>query len=214
MTLMEALKKIFGDKLDSEIDETGTENKDVNTDKGADDKGDGGDGQFNTDNQTTEQASDRKDIKGVEDGKEEQTMAVLETGWYDAKTGKIDTTKVKDPAVLEALNMLSGNIDATKEQFMVSNAINEAVGKLQLSISTDMFKKLVDTSSIKVKEGKVVGLTEALDAVKTAEPGIFKGETKKTENNPLNQGFDPVTKTNDSPSNWAEAFAMQEATTN
>ena len=207
ITLMEAIKKMFGDKLDSEIE--------------VDDSKDDKEEQSNKDDKTDDKASDRDGNKKVDnkstdgtDGKEEKTMAVLENGWYDAKTGKIDVTKVKDETVLEALNMLNGNISATKEEFMVSNAINEAVGKLQLSISTDMFKKLIDTSNVKVKDGKVVGLTEALDAVKTAEPGIFKGEQKKTENNPLNQGFDPVTKNNAAPGSWNEAFAMQEASTN
>ena len=197
MTLLEVLKQIFGDKLDSEIEKADDTKKDEGTGK---------------DTSGGEEGKDNKDDKA--DEKEDETMVVLENGWYDEKTGKIDVTKVKDEHVLEALNMLNNKITSTKEQSMVSNAINEAVSKLQLSISADMFKKLIDTSAIKVKDGSVVGLTEAIDAIKTAEPGIFKGETKKAENNPLNQGFDPVTKTSDSPGNWAEAFAMQEATSN
>lgn len=208
ITLMEALKKMFGDKLDSEIE---MEESDGNG-EGTGDKDDGAGGE--TDD--AKEDGNKVDVKDStnKDGKVEETMSVLESGWYDAKTGKIDTTKVKDETVLEALNMLNNNINSTKEEFMVTNAVNEAVSKMQLSISTDMFKKLIDTSNIKVKDGKVVGLTEALDAVKTAEPGIFKGEQKKAENNPLNQGFDPVTKNNTAPGSWNEAFAMQEASTN
>ena len=54
---------------------------------------------------------------------------------------------------------------------------------------------------------------EAIEALKSSEPGFFKN--KEQEDNPLNQGFNPVEKRNtDNINSFAQAFQLMEEITN
>ena len=65
-------------------------------------------------------------------------------------------------------------------------------------------------SNVKIdKDGKATGIKEALEDLKSSEPGFFKDKDK--ESNPLNEGFNPVEKKDtDNVASFAQAFRLME----
>ena len=191
MTLEMFLKKIFGDKLNEDIDL---------------DEGNGDNGANNTPN------NGNKDIDPPPAPNIDKIPPVIiEDGWYNKETGIFDESKVKDPVVLDAIKSLVGVIDGNKQTSLINDAINAEVAKYQFNISKDNVLKLIDLSAVKVEDGKVVGVKEAFDTFKTNEPNVFKLDNAPNGgNNPLTQGFNTL---NDGgvtgiPKSFAEAFDM------
>lgn len=200
----ELLKDLLGAKLDEEIDlgdeSTGTSNeedKTVKNNKSAETKDDKVD-EVNSDNVTKEvDTSDKKDKEEEKkEEAEENDMAnikIFEDGWFDKTSGKVDFEKIKNPEALEAIKALTDMYKAEKEQRLISDSLNEELKNYSLNVSEETLKKVLDTSGVKIdKEGKVVGIKEAIDSLKESEPGFFKDKEK--ESNPLNEGFSPVEK--------------------
>ena len=190
--LSEILKEVFGARLDEEVEvditdkkesalEEKEETKKVNDDKGED----------------LDNTPDKKEAKnGVDEEAKGETMEstkIFEDGWYDTTSGKINFDKIKNVEALEAIKTLSSVYQAEKEQRLISDSLNETLKEYSLTVSQDTFKKVLDTSGVKIdKEGKVVGIKEAIESLKTNEPGFFKDKEK--ESSPLNEGFNPVEK--------------------
>lgn len=190
--LSEVLKEVFGARLDEEIEVDITDKKESTLTKKEELN------KSNSDKEKeVEDTPDKKDVKnGVEDTAEEKEMnniKIFEEGWYDTTSGKINFDKIKNTEVLEAIKTLSGVYQAEKEQRLISDTLNEALKDYSLTVSPETFKKVLDTSGVKIdKEGKVVGIKEAIESLKTNEPGFFKDKDK--ESNPLNEKFSPVEK--------------------
>ena len=190
----ELLKDLLGAKLDEEIDledETVKNNKSTET---KDDKVEG----VNVDNVTKEvDTSDKKDKEEEKIEKAEENnmdnIKMFEDGWFDKESGKVDFEKINNTEALEAIKTLTDMYEAEKEQRLISDSLNEELKNYSLNVSEETLKKVLDTSGVKIdKEGKVVGIKEAIDSLKASEPGFFKDKEK--ESNPLNEGFSPVEK--------------------
>lgn len=144
-----------------------------------------------------------------EEETEEVSDMILETGWYDEKSGKLDPTKIKNPEVLAALQMLESRYNTEREDRIISDAITAELKNYPLNISTDMLRKVLDTSTVKIKDGQVTGVKEAFDALKQAEPGFFKASREKSS--PLSESFNPVDRSNSvEAGSFAQAFSMME----
>jgi hypothetical protein len=201
---MEYLKQLFGSKIDEEIkldetvinpgenkDETSKEeqpadDKKPDTSKLETEKGE-------KEGETPENEGDQDNKKGdaVDNGGE--NMALFENGWYNSESGEVDESKIKNPEVLEAIKTLTGRYQAERNQQVILNSLNDELKNYSLTVSTDTLRKVLDLSNVKMdKEGKPTGIKEAIESLKTSEPGFFKDKEK--ESNPLNEGFNPVEK--------------------
>lgn len=149
-------------------------------------------------------------VKDTQTNTEEVSEMILDQGWLDEKTGKIDASKVKNPEVLAALQLMESRYNQEREDRMISDAITEQMKNYSLNMSDASLRKLLDTSGIKIKDGKVTGVTEAFEALKSAEPAFFKAAKEKSS--PLSESFNPVNKSNstDIPTNLSQAFSMME----
>lgn len=139
-----------------------------------------------------------------------QDMNIFETGWFNSETGKIDESKIKNPEVISAIQQIQAKYQEEKNNRLVSDKLNDELKNYSLAVSEDTLRKVLNLSDVKIgKDGSVTGVKEALEALKTSEPGFFKDKEK--ESNPLNEGFNPVEKKNtDNITSFAQAFQMME----
>ena len=137
-------------------------------------------------------------------------MVLFEDGWFNSETGEIDESKIKNPEVLSAIQSITGRYKKEKEDRMIADSLNDELKNYSLNVSEDTLRKVLDMTNVKIdKDGKVVGIKEALENLKTAEPGFFKDKEK--ESNPLNEGFNPVEKKNtDNIGSFSQAFKLME----
>ena len=93
---------------------------------------------------------------------------------------------------------------------MIADSLNNELKNYSLNVSEDTLRKVIDMSKVSIdKDNNVTGVKEALEALKTAEPGFFKDKEK--ESNPLNEGFNPVEKRGtDNISSFSQAFKLME----
>lgn len=185
--LGDILKEVFGTKLEEEIDldESTLEEKpeDKQTNNNKEEKV----------NDTSKKEDVKTDDKEHTEAKTEEVVKIFEEGWYDATSGKINFDKIKNTEVLEAIKVLNGAYVAEKESKLINDTINSTIKEYSLNVSEETLKKVLDTSGVKIDtDGKVVGVKEALEALKTSEPGFFKDKAK--ESNSINEGFNPVEK--------------------
>lgn len=212
MTLMEKLKQLFGSKLDEEVDETEQttvveKQEEVKT---SEETKDNKQEQTKTEDKTkNNEVNTDKNISN-EEVKEEQTVAIFGEGWYDPATNKVDISKITNEEAANAIKTLTSAYEAEKTARLIDEGINTELGNYSLNISKDMLMKLLDRTNIKLdKDGKVTGAKEAIEAIKTSEPGFFKNKDK--ESNPLNEGFNPVEKRNsDNITSFGQAFRLME----
>lgn len=228
MTILEALKQLLGSKADEEVNTT---TKPDETDNGKEDetkekeetlekeketkeevkKADNEKESKDKVNDRSEDSKDKtlenKDNSGTDGG---ETMVLFEDGWFNSETGEIDESKIKNPEVLSAIQSITGRYKKEKEDRMIADSLNDELKNYSLNVSEDTLRKVLDMTNVKIdKDGKVVGIKEALENLKTAEPGFFKDKEK--ESNPLNEGFNPVEKKNtDSIGSFSQAFKLME----
>jgi hypothetical protein len=202
-TFGDILKDLLGSKLDEEID--------IEVDNESSDKKDNQvDNKESTKNETVENketvkdnvtdkenTSENKDVdtENVENTEEKDMVntKIFEDGWFDEASGSVNFDKIKNDEVLAALQVITGKYNAEKEARLISDSLNDTLKEYSLNVSEDTFRKVLDTSGVKIdKDGKVVGLKEAIEALKASEPTFFKDKEK--ESNPLNEGFNPVEK--------------------
>ena len=141
-------------------------------------------------------------------------IKMFEDGWFDETSGNVDLGKIKNPEALAAIQLLTNKYKAEKEQRLISDTLNDTLKEYSLNVSEDTLRKVLDTSGVKIdKDGKVVGVKEAIEALKTSEPGFFKDKEK--ESNPLNEGFNPVEKKNTGNINsFSQAFKLMDEVNN
>ena len=154
-----------------------------------------------------DKALENKDNSSTDGG---ETMELFEDGWFNSETGEIDESKIKNQEVLSAIQSITGRYKKEKEDRMIADSLNDELKNYSLNVSEDTLRKVLDMTNVKIdKDGKVVGIKEALENLKTAEPGFFKDKEK--ESNPLNEGFNPVEKKNtDSIGSFSQAFKLME----
>lgn len=224
MTLMEALKKLLGNQVDEEIEldldnETKEEKSEPNkTDESTKDDKSEVETENNEEEKGKEEASKEKTDEVKKDEKEEvEEMAdikIFEDGWFDEASGNVDLGKIKNPEALAAIELLTNKYKVEKEQRLISDSLNDTLKEYSLAVSEDTLRKVLDTSGVKIdKDGKVVGVKEAIEALKTTEPGFFKDKEK--ESNPLNEGFNPVEKKNtENVNSFSQAFRLMDEINN
>lgn len=212
MTVMEMLRQLFGNRLDEDIsddkpdDNKPTDDKKDDTKETVDNKEDKKEDTVdNNDNQVDTSVNNNTDA----DNKEEPAMDIFESGWYDETSGRVDMSKIKNPEVLSAIQRLENRYAQERDARAISDSLRAELGNYSLRVSEDTLEKMLDKSNIKVQDGKVTGVKEALEALKKSEPGIFIDKEK--ESNPLNEGFNPVEKkSNGEPGSFSEAFKLME----
>lgn len=230
MTLLEALKQILGSKADDEIEDPndgngnpdGNQNPEGNPnpdDHGKNEppagggKGDPGTGVSGTKKEEKKAPENNPGSGGSEgnpnDGGNE-IMEIFEDGWMNNETGEIDESKIKNPEVLAAVQAITGRVKAERDKRMIADSLNNELKNYSLNVSEDTLRKVLDMSKVSIdKDNNVTGVKEALEALKTAEPGFFKDKEK--ESNPLNEGFNPVEKRDtDNISSFSQAFKLME----
>lgn len=235
MTLLEMLKQLLGSKADEEVDtttkpdETDSGKEDDSKEKEDDSKekeetvekeketkeeGKKADNEKESKDKVNDRSEDskdktleNKDNSGTDGG---ETMELFEDGWFNSETGEIDESKIKNQEVLSAIQSITGRYKKEKEDRMIADSLNDELKNYSLNVSEDTLRKVLDMTNVKIdKDGKVVGIKEALENLKTAEPGFFKDKEK--ESNPLNEGFNPVEKKNtDSIGSFSQAFKLME----
>ena len=228
MTILEALKQLLGSKADEEVDTTtkpdetdngkeddSKEKEDdskekeetLEKEKSADNEKESKDKVNDRSEESKDKTLENKDSSGNDGG---ETMELFEDGWFNSETGEIDESKIKNPEVLSAIQSITGRYKKEKEDRMIADSLNDELKNYSLNVSEDTLRKVLDMTNVKIdKDGKVVGIKEALENLKTAEPGFFKDKEK--ESNPLNEGFNPVEKKNtDSIGSFSQAFKLME----
>lgn len=224
MKLMEALNKLLVGKLDEEIDidldnesnddksehdetDESTKEKEEDMNKVNDDKADDKD-------DTSEKISSEEVKQEKAEVNEMAGIKMFEDGWFDEASGSVDLSKIKNPEALAAIQLITNKYKAEKEQRLISDSLNDTLKEYSLAVSEDTLRKVLDTSGVKIdKDGKVVGVKEAIEALKTTEPGFFKDKEK--ESNPLNEGFNPVEKKNtENVNSFSQAFRLMDEINN
>jgi hypothetical protein len=217
LTILDILKQLLGNKADEEINiqdsisqevsevDDNINNKDEQPDKVDTERVD-----TETVDIETEASDNSKDVTDENEEAGGVHMKLFEDGWFNSETGQIVESKIKSPEVLDAIKVLTDRYQAEKEQRVISDSLNDELKNYSLNVSDDTLRKCLDMSNIKIdKEGKVVGVKDALEALKSAEPGFFKDKEK--ESNPLNEGFNPVVKHNtDNINSFSQAFKLME----
>ena len=224
MKLMEVLNKLLGGKLNEEIDidldDETKEDKSEHNEK--DELTKEKEEDINKANSEEEKekvdTSEEKDDNIEKDEKVEvnemDDIKMFEDGWFDEASGSVDLSKIKNPEALAAIQLLTNKYKAEKEQRLISDSLNDTLKEYSLAVSEDTLRKVLDTSGVKIdKDGKVVGVKEAIEALKTKEPGFFKDKEK--ESNPLNEGFNPVEKKNtENVNSFSQAFRLMDEINN
>lgn len=232
--LVDVLRELLGDVLDADV-EGGIEkllgdNKDKDNDKGGDDYKEDVDNKDNKDSSkddsdrtkdskddTTDNSSETEDIKDDDSDETETVVEGVESrveifaeGWFNEETCEIDLTKINDETVVKAFERVMTSFTTREEMRKIKDAIMEAISKESINVKPETIYNLLDKEDIKLVDGKVHGVGDALKKLKDDEPGLFKEKGK--ESNPINEGFDPVNKkssTNSRPTSFVDAFNMQ-----
>lgn len=135
---------------------------------------------------------------------ETQVEKAYGDGFY--KDGAFDLSKITDEGLKAALTDYIGKQAAKDNQRLIDDAFAEELKNRTLSIDKELFTKLVDTSKVEVKDGKVTGMKEAFDALN--DKGVYKGKASS----PVTQGFNPVQNKEVNPITTANSlFAAAEA---
>ena len=220
MKLLDALNKLLAGKLDEEVDidldsdtkeekgdsdniDESTKDNNLEVEKVNSEK------EKNIDN-TSKEKDDKIEKNNDTEVKEMADIKIFEDGWFDEASGSVNLEKIKNPEALAAIQLLTNKYKAEKEQRLISDSLNDTLKEYSLAVSEDTLRKVLDTSGVKIdKDGKVVGVKEAIETLKTSEPALFKDKEK--ESNPLNEGFNPTEKKNtENVKSFAQAFKLMD----
>lgn len=131
---------------------------------------------------------------------------------YDTQTGLFSLEGIEDAELKAVLKLANDTVRANANSALIAKAIDTKIGSIKLAdgISSDVILAVLDRTNIKVTDGKVSGVDEAFEALKTNNAGLFAKENK--ESNPVLEGFNPapVTNTGRVPNSFAEALAMEQ----
>lgn len=200
MTLREFFKRL-GINLEEEIEETEKQTLDGNSVEIK-----------NNVVQTSTEVS--KEIK--EPVVEKVTQEVKKMAKYNVNTGLWDYADVEDAELKAQYKLANDTIKAKANAELINKAIDEKMSTVKLiaGISSDFVKGALDRSNIKVTDGKVTGVDEAIDNLKTLQSGLFLVDKNKDTkvSNPMLEGFNPknVVQQGTIANSFMEAFAMEE----
>lgn len=149
------------------------------------------------------------DQQPADAGSVDDKVTIFTDGWFDESTGKVDTTKINDDVVKNAFDMVLKKISDDRRAGLIDRAVDDMLrSDYLLNISPDRLKSMLDLQQVSVDGDVVSGVKEAIEALKTAEPGLFRDKSK--ESSPLNEGFNPVQKKTADPHSFLEAMRLQE----
>lgn len=200
MTLREFFKRL-GINLEEEIEETSTETVEQNVEENKNNVVD-----------STNKTTETKVEKVVEETKQE----VKKMAKYNASTGLWDYSDVEDAELKAQYKLANDTIRAKANAELINKAIDEKMGSVKLiaGISSEFVKNALDRTNIKVTDGKVTGVDEAIDNLKTAQSGLFLVDKSKDTkvSNPMLEGFNPKNAVQQGTvaNSFMEAFAMEE----
>lgn len=141
--------------------------------------------------------ADGESQNNIKDNKEENKVELK----YDKTTGLFDLSGIEDEGVKAVLTEANNTVKETANRVKIDKAIGEKISGLKIinGVTNDAIRSLLDISKVKVNaEGKVVGLDEAVDNLKTAQSGLFIAENKESNANnnvvssPVLEGFNPA----------------------
>lgn len=131
---------------------------------------------------------------------------------YDTQSGLFSLDGIEDAELKAVLKLANDTVRANANSALIAKAIDTKIGSIKLAdgISSDVILAVLDRSNIKVTDGKVSGVDEAFEALKTNNAGLFAKENNAS--NPVLEGFNPapVTNTGRVPNSFAEALAMEQ----
>lgn len=218
MKLSEALKKIFGDSLDKEIDldeETSKKEEETSKEKSTDgkkeeDKRELDDKAESNDEQKKKEDGQEEKLEDTSNEKEVDSQSkIFEMNWLK-EDGSIDYNKIGNEEVRKAVEMLENRYTSEKNARLISDSIDKELDNCGLSVSKETMKKVLDMNNVKINEkGEVTGIKEQLDDLRKSDSALFIDKSK--ESNPLNEGFNPVHQKEQSNVNSiSEAFSLMD----
>ena len=151
-------------------------------------------------------------VEKEENNKEKDEVKKMSVPKYDTQSGLFSLEGIEDAELKAVLKLANNTVIANANSALIAKAIDDKLNSIKVAegISKDIISKLIDRSNIKVTDGKVSGVDEAFEALKTNNAGLFAKENK--ESNPVLEGFNPapVTNTGRVPNSFAEALAMEQ----
>lgn len=226
MTLLDKLKSFLGtlsaedlenlavkdsNADDNVVNKTSNEVLDASTSTGGTDETDDNqsdaqvaDSTVNSDSATsTVSADDNTSTTAVD-------TVIFEDGWFDADALSVDSTKINNAVVAEAIQKVIDGANNRVIREATEYILGAELEGSNLAVSRDVVKGLIDTSTIGANgvEGISQGVRDAVSALKEKEPALFK----PAESSPLKEAFNPVGKvnTNVTPNSFGEAFRIME----
>lgn len=136
---------------------------------------------------------------------------IFEDGWFNSETGEIVEERIRDDKVREAIKLVRDRYETADRVEKINRAVDtELATNYSLAVKPETIKKMLDLKEVQVdKDGKVIGVKEAIETLRESEPGLFKDREKET--NPLKEGFNPVVKKNNTTANnFSQAFRIME----
>lgn len=126
---------------------------------------------------------------------------VLEDGWL--VDGNVDLSKIHDETLASYISGLQKMIkDSIWEADYKLAILREALVRNMNNVDDALMYITYDKVSTD-SDGKIIGVKEAFDKLKTDKPYLFKEDT--AGNNPAEQGFNPVSKVTVKPATYAQA---------
>ena len=151
-------------------------------------------------------------VEKEENNKEKDEVKKMAVPKYDTQTGLFSLEGIEDAELKAVLKLANDTVRANANSALIAKAIDTKIGSIKLAdgISSDVILAVLDRTNIKVTDGKVSGVDEAFEALKTNNAGLFAKENK--ESKPVLEGFNPapVTNTGRVPNSFAEALAMEQ----
>lgn len=214
------LSKLFGDKLDQEVDLEESSATDTNEEEVADDKSDEQEEKETSENEEEPEVEDNKEEQDGSDNVEEPEVGDIDPttdkpdnvyvdifydGWLssDNLSVSVDYTKITNDEVAKAIKFLT-------YMYSFSLEVADCVKELDLNISEEAFIKMLrehinpyDSVENDSKCNKDV-IVSAINALREKEPKLFN-----TKSDPLEEGIDPVDKSKGLiPNSFTEAFDL------
>lgn len=195
---MELLQQMFGNKLEEEmsinpgndVDETSTKEQPADKENPNDSKLETEDGVKKDETSKDDGDQVNKNTDNTDEGG--KNMPIFEDGWFNSESGLVDETKIKNTEALAAIKLLTERYQAERNQRAIYDSVTDVLKDYSLSVSDGTIRKNLDLSNVSFdKDGKVIGVKEAVESLKTAEPGLFKD---KDNSSPILEGFNPVEK--------------------
>lgn len=207
MTILEKMKQLLGSDADKEYVESAEESTVVEKEDSNESNS-----EIEKEKETTSEQKETKseDVKDAVVEEEVVPVAMFGDGWFDQNSGLINLDLITNEEAKAAISILKDAIENERNTRKINDAINVELDNYALNVSKETLYKVLDTSGVKIDEnGAVTGVKEALENLKSKEASFFLDKEKL--NNPLNEGFNPVEKSNnDNVNSFSDAFRLME----